>query len=119
MGTSITACLLAAGHVVTGLETETARRRVVKSRVLTALKRLAKEGLMVADPDALIRNLTVSASYSDLADAAVVVESITENLDRVGSVAGHADRHEYVGDPDHTNTKDDVISGTSPGIALG
>jgi 3-hydroxybutyryl-CoA dehydrogenase len=82
MGTSITACLLAAGHVVTGLETETARRRVVKSRVLTALKRLAKEGLMVADPDALIRNLTVSASYSDLADAAVVVESITENLDR-------------------------------------
>jgi 3-hydroxybutyryl-CoA dehydrogenase len=82
MGTSITACLLAAGHPVTGLERDKARRQVVKSRVLTALNRLAKEGLIVADTNALIRNLTVSGSYSDLEDATVVVESITENLDR-------------------------------------
>jgi len=82
MGTSITTCLLAAGHPVIGLEKETGRRRLVKSRVLAALKRLAKEELLTADPEALIENLAVSGSYFDLADVAVVVESITENLVR-------------------------------------
>lgn len=80
MGTSITACLLAAGHQVAGLEKSVSRRRSIKRHVLTLLKQLSKEGFLESDPDALIENLTVSSSYSVLADAAVVVESITENL---------------------------------------
>jgi 3-hydroxybutyryl-CoA dehydrogenase len=80
MGTSITACLLAAGHPVTGLEKDGIRRRAVKSRVLTSLKKLAKENLLTGDPDALIQNLTLSSAFTDLADAALVVESITESL---------------------------------------
>jgi 3-hydroxybutyryl-CoA dehydrogenase len=80
MGISITACLLAAGHPVAGLEKEAIRRQGVKGRVLAALKRLAKEGFLAGDPDVLIKNLTVSSSYSGFADAALVVESITESL---------------------------------------
>jgi 3-hydroxybutyryl-CoA dehydrogenase len=80
MGISITACLLAAGHPVAGLEKDAIRRRGVKGRVLAALKRLAKEGFLANDPDILIKNLTVSSSYSGFADAALVVESITESL---------------------------------------
>jgi 3-hydroxybutyryl-CoA dehydrogenase len=81
MGTSITACLLAAGHPVTGLEKDAIRRRGLKSRVLAALKKLAQEGFLTGNPDTLIKNLTVSSSYAGLADAALVVESITENLE--------------------------------------
>lgn len=80
MGTSITACLLAAGHQVTGLEKNLVRRRAVKRRVLTSLKELSEEGFLESDPEALIENLVISPSYSDLANAAIVVESITESL---------------------------------------
>jgi 3-hydroxybutyryl-CoA dehydrogenase len=80
MGTSITACLLAAGHPVTGLEKDAIRRRGVESRVLAALKKLSEEEFLAGDPDVLIQNLTVSSSYSDLAEAVLVVESITESL---------------------------------------
>jgi 3-hydroxybutyryl-CoA dehydrogenase len=80
MGTSITACLLAAGHPVIGLEKDGIRQRAVKSRVHASLKKLAKEHLLNADPDGLIQNLTVTSAYSDLADAVLVVESITESL---------------------------------------
>jgi len=80
MGTSITACLLAAGHHVAGLEKNVSRRRAIKHHVLTLLKELSKEGFLESDPEALIENLTVSSLYSALTDAAVVVESITESL---------------------------------------
>jgi 3-hydroxybutyryl-CoA dehydrogenase len=124
MGTSITACLLAAGHPVTGIETQTARRRTVKSHVLAALRRLAKEGLIAADPNALIGNLTVSASYSDLASAAVVVESITENLESKVDVLLQVEREVSPGTLIGTNTSAIPITEIQkrmayPGRALG
>ena len=80
MGSSITACLLAAGHPVVGVEKDNKRRSRVKSHVLIALKKLAREGFLAADPAELIKKLTVSSSYTELADSDLVVESITESL---------------------------------------
>lgn len=80
MGTSITACLLAAGHPVLGIETDAIRRKKVRARILSFLTKLAGEGFLNRNPRQLIRNLTVSPSYSHLVDAQIVVESTTESF---------------------------------------
>ena len=80
MGTSITACLLAAGHPVIGIETDAIRRRKVKGNILSSLRKLAKEGFLGRDPTQLIKNLKVSSSYAHLADARIVIESTTESV---------------------------------------
>src|ERR1700676_1663113 len=81
MGSSIAACLLAAGHPVAGIEKNAERRKRVQRHILELLREMRKEKLLRRDPAALVRNLTVSEDYGALGNCALVVEAIYEDLD--------------------------------------
>src|SRR2546423_7068413 len=81
MGSSIAACLLAAGHAVAGIEKSAGRRKSVKRHILALLREMRKEKLLKRDPASLVRNLTVSEDYGALVNCALVVEAIYEDLD--------------------------------------
>jgi 3-hydroxybutyryl-CoA dehydrogenase len=80
MGTSIIACLLAAGHPVVGVTRSLAKHPQAKRHALELLKQMAKQGLLKRFPDKLIRNFNVSENYASLADRQIVIESIVEDL---------------------------------------
>jgi len=81
MGTSITACLLAAGHPVAGVTRSANTRRTVRRRLLGYLKGLKKEGLLKGrrSPEVILKALSLSADYATLAKSHLVVESTVED----------------------------------------
>lgn len=81
MGHSIIACLLAAGHRVTGISRSLARHRNTRRHVLDLLREMKAEGLLKRDPKALIANLKLSEDYADLAGCGIVIESILEDIE--------------------------------------
>jgi len=81
MGSSIAACLLAAGHTVAGVDADPARVRKASRRVLLLLEGLKEEGLLRSDPRRILRRLTISEDYSGLRQSQIVVECVTEDLD--------------------------------------
>jgi len=81
MGSSIAACLLAAGHTVAGVDADPARVRKASRRVLLLLEGLKEEGLLRSDPRRILRRLTISEDYSGLRPSQIVVECVTEDLD--------------------------------------
>src|SRR2546426_2980585 len=80
MGTSIVACLLAAGHPVVAITRNVSKHRNTRRHVLALLRELVREGLLKRDPSQLIQRLTISENYSDLSDREIVVESIIESI---------------------------------------
>src|SRR5512136_2949151 len=74
MGTSIIACLLAAGHPVVAVTRSLAKHPHAKRHALELLRQMAKEGLLKRSPDRLIQNFTVSEDYASLADRQIVIE---------------------------------------------
>jgi 3-hydroxybutyryl-CoA dehydrogenase len=81
MGSSIAACLLAAGHSVVGIEEDPARRRKALRRVLALLRGSRKRRLLAADPKTLLRKLSIASDYSRLRGSQVVIESVVEDLE--------------------------------------
>lgn len=81
MGTSVTTCLLAAGHPVVALEIDANKRRSARRRILNHLREMKKEGLLRADPSKVVGRLTVSKAYSGLQSSQLVVECVFEDLD--------------------------------------
>jgi 3-hydroxybutyryl-CoA dehydrogenase len=80
MGTSITACLLAAGHQVACVEADPSRRRFAKQRLLALLNGLRKERLLLSVPATVIKRWSISSDYAQLSDCGVVIESVFEDL---------------------------------------
>lgn len=80
MGSSIAACLLIAGHPVYAIETDPARRRGAARRLLGFLGEARREGLFRGEPRRAVGRFTISEDHSLLGGCAVVIESITENL---------------------------------------
>ena len=80
MGSSIAACLLAAGHTVAAVEADPARRKKAPRQVLSLLQGLRAEGLLRLDSRRLLRNLTISQDYSALGKCEIVIECVTEDL---------------------------------------
>jgi 3-hydroxyacyl-CoA dehydrogenase len=80
MGSSISACLLAAGHTVAAVEADPVRLRKAPRQVLSLLEGLRKERLLRSDPRRILRKLTVSENYSALRQCEIVVECVTEDL---------------------------------------
>jgi len=80
MGSSIATCLLAAGHTVAAVETDPAKLRKSPRRVRLLLEGLTEERLLSANPKKILRRLTVSADYSVLRQAQIVMECVTEDL---------------------------------------
>jgi 3-hydroxybutyryl-CoA dehydrogenase len=81
MGSSIAACLLAAGHTVGAVEADAARVKKASRRVFALLKGLREERVLKADPDKLLRKLSISTNYNHLHESQIVIESVVENLD--------------------------------------
>ncbi len=80
MGTSITTCLLAAGHPVIGIDKDPAKRRNARKHALALLREMRREKLLSKDPARIAQNLTVAADFTALRPAALVVECIFEDL---------------------------------------
>jgi len=78
MGTSIIACLLAAGHPVVGITRSLARRRNTRRHLLSLLGELRRNRLLSRNPRGLMKKLQVSEDYSALADCQLVIESVAE-----------------------------------------
>ena len=80
MGTSIIACLLAAGHPVVGVTRSLSRRRNTRRRLLDLLHTMKREKLLSRDPGKVVKNLHLSEDYSALSNCQVVIESVAEQL---------------------------------------
>jgi 3-hydroxyacyl-CoA dehydrogenase len=80
MGSSIAACLLAAGHTVAAVEADPTRLRKSPRHVLSLLEGLRKESLLRSDPRKILSKLTVSEDYSALRQSQIVIECVTEDL---------------------------------------
>lgn len=80
MGTSIVACLLAAGHQVTGVEQDPDRCKTARTRVRSLLAASRREGLLRGQPANVVRRLTASTDYTPLAQCQIVIEAATEDL---------------------------------------
>ena len=80
MGSSITACLLAAGHTVAAVDANPAKVRKAPSRVLSLLQGLTKERLLRSNPRRLLTRLTVSEEFSVLKETEIVIECVAEDL---------------------------------------
>lgn len=80
MGTSITTCLIAAGHRVVAIDNDVARRRGLKRRVDVLLREMRAEKLLSKQPASLLNNLTASGDFGALRDCGLVIESIFEDL---------------------------------------
>ena len=80
MGTSISACLLAAGHSLHCVESDPAKLRSARGRLSKLLKDAQAEGVITATPAALLQRFSISNKISDLKNAEIVVESTVEDL---------------------------------------
>jgi 3-hydroxybutyryl-CoA dehydrogenase len=80
MGTSISACLLSAGHRLLCVETNPAKLRTSRRRLLTLLKDAEGHGLLGSPASMLIDRATISEDFASLEDAEIVVESTVEHL---------------------------------------
>lgn len=80
MGTSIAACLLAAGHPVSCIEPKPERRKTARSRLLEHLKEARSQGVVHASAAELVRHATISGDFVTLQNAAIVVESTVEDV---------------------------------------
>jgi len=80
MGTSIIACLLAAGHPVVGITRSLSRRRNTGHRLLHLLRGMKRERLLSRDPAKVVKNFRLSEDYAALSNCQVVIESVAEDL---------------------------------------
>ncbi len=80
MGASISACLLAAGHRLSCVETNPVKLRSSRRRLFQLLKKAEGEGLLPLSASRLIDRARISAEFADLKDARIVVESTIEDL---------------------------------------
>jgi 3-hydroxybutyryl-CoA dehydrogenase len=81
MGSSIAACILAAGHKVTSLVLSMDEARTARKRILHFLEELKDEGLLTGVPETMIRNLSITDDISLLAGHEIVIETITESAE--------------------------------------
>jgi len=81
MGTSITACLLAAGHPVAAVTPSAAEREAIRPRLLQFLQELVDEGRLDESPDDILQRLVVSDDYAVLAGSRLVTEVVIEDLE--------------------------------------
>ena len=93
MGTSITACLLAAGHPVLGVETNAEAREGARQRVATLLREMRKEKLLQGPVDAALRRLRCSGEMSGLASGKIVIEAIFESTAQKQSLLNEIEAH--------------------------
>jgi 3-hydroxybutyryl-CoA dehydrogenase len=80
MGTSIVACLLAAGHRVVVVTRNSGNHKRAKRHIIGLLRQMKREGVLEVDPSGLGKQLTITGEFSALRDCGVVIESIVEDV---------------------------------------
>lgn len=80
MGTSIAACLLAAGHQVLCVEPNAEKFRTAPARLMRLLKDASRTGLLSESPERVMQRTRMSQDFAILETAEVVVESTVEDL---------------------------------------
>jgi 3-hydroxybutyryl-CoA dehydrogenase len=86
MGSSITTCLLMAGHKVVAVAPLPSDLEHADKRIRHHLLRSKEEGLIEKEIDNLLEQLTVTEEYRLLKDCKVVIECTLENIDIKKSV---------------------------------
>jgi 3-hydroxybutyryl-CoA dehydrogenase len=86
MGRSIVACLLGAGHRVTGITNELGSRDETRARVREFLDEMITEELVRPPVSALMQRFQISAAYTDLSSCHIVFESVTEDIELKRSI---------------------------------
>src|SRR5690242_12199698 len=81
MGRSIAACLLAAGHRVTGVTNDLAASASVPEKIEALLREMNEEGLLGESSQTVMRGFRMTSDIEEIADADIVFESVTENLE--------------------------------------
>lgn len=81
MGHSIAACLLAAGHTVTGVTRSAAQHRGTPARIARLLREMAREGLMPSSPALAMERFSLTEDYGRLRGCRIAVESIIEDIE--------------------------------------
>lgn len=80
MGRSIAACLLGAGHSVTGVTDDMAASAGAPQKIAALLEEMHSERLLREDPtDAMLR-FRMTAELREVVDSEIVFESVTEDL---------------------------------------
>src|SRR5690606_33689765 len=80
MGSSIAACILAAGHPVVSLESSSDKRNEADTRIRQLLEQLYREQLIDEKPDNILRRFRITDNINDLSEHNVVIEAVTENM---------------------------------------
>ena len=86
MGTSITTCLLMAGHQVMAIASLPVDMETAEKRITRHLQKSLEEGLVAEKPDFYLQNLTISENYDFLAPCKIVMECTLENIEIKRSV---------------------------------
>ncbi|MCC5936927.1 MAG: 3-hydroxyacyl-CoA dehydrogenase family protein [Lunatimonas sp.] len=81
MGSSITVCMLIAGHPVIGVEPVSENVANSLQRVRNYLDVAWQKGLVTEKPDAYLSRLTLSDDFDSLGPAKIVIESVKEDMD--------------------------------------
>jgi 3-hydroxybutyryl-CoA dehydrogenase len=92
MGRSIVACLLAAGHRVTGVTNDLPASAPVPQQIEGLLNEMRKEHLLREDVRSVMRRFTLAGDLSVAADSIIVFESVTEELALKRSLLHEAER---------------------------
>ncbi len=80
MGRSIVACLLAAGHRVTGITNDMDASSLTPRRIEELLGEMHEEGLITASVRGAFSQFEMTSELSEIADCELVFESVTEDL---------------------------------------
>lgn len=82
MGASISACLLAAGHPVTGVDSNKTQRDSSKRRISRLLTAMHREGLLRKPVEEAMARYNSSADIGEFGQSKIVIESISEDGDK-------------------------------------
>ena len=93
MGSSIVACLLAAGHPVVAITPDAAERKSARRRLLRHLREIEEAGQLRGEPSEVIKRFTVTDDYRALAGSEIVIETIIEDLEAKRSVIHSVEEH--------------------------
>jgi 3-hydroxybutyryl-CoA dehydrogenase len=80
MGTSISACLLGAGHKICCIDSNPSKLQTAPDRLIASLQEAHSQGLIKTSPALLMKRVTISDKFNSLRAANAVVESTVEDL---------------------------------------
>lgn len=92
MGRSIAACLLAAGHRVTGVTNDLAASASAPGKIEGLLHEMKGEKLLEESAEDVMRHFRMAGDLKEIADAEIVFESVTENLELKRQLLQDAER---------------------------